>query len=226
MPAHGPSSAPALMVRQGPFAGKRAVISQTPYTIGRDARCQLHPPDPGLAPLHAVIRLHEGAYYVQDRGSATGTLVNGRPIKTARLQPGDCLRVGTLELEFQLQTQPAPRPTGTLRTTPAPAAAEFSTPHYPDTQPGYSIIPYANAAASPYADDAPVEATPPPPTRPKSNPWIGRLYMAALLVVGLLLLVVALPDMLGTNTASNPAAPPPGFNASSGATVLYFYADW
>ena len=47
--------------------------------------------------------------------------------------------------------------------------------------------------------------------------------MAALLAVGFLLLAVVLPDMLGTNTA---AAPPPGFNSSSGATVLYFYADW
>ena len=83
MPEHGPPT-PVLIVSQGQFAGKRAVISQTPYTIGRDARCQLHPPDPGLAPLHAVIRLHEGAYYVQDRGTTSGTFVNGRQVKTAR----------------------------------------------------------------------------------------------------------------------------------------------
>ena len=148
MPEHGPPT-PVLIVRQGQFAGKRAVINQTPYTIGRDARCQLHPPDPGLAPLHAVIRLHEGAYYLQDRGSTTGTLVNGRPIKTAKLQPGDCLRVGNLELEFQLRTQPTARPAGTLRPASVPAPVEVATPDYPDTPLGYSIIPYAKAAARP-----------------------------------------------------------------------------
>jgi len=225
MPNHSPPPTAILIVRQGPYAGKRAVIKQARYAIGSDARCQLHPPNSGLAPLHATLHLHEGAYYIQDRGSSQGTFVNGHQVSTARLQPGDRLRIGNLDLEFQLRTQPsappAPRPAGTLKAAPTPDV----TPRYPDSGPGYSIIPSKGAAPSLYADeDASAAETPmQPPTRKANNPWIGRLYVAALLLVGFLLLVVVLPDMAGTNTS---AAPPPDFNSSSGATVLYFFADW
>lgn len=225
MPNHSPPPMAVLIVRQGPYAGKRAVISQTRYAIGTDARCQLHPPNSGLAPLHAIIHLHEGAYYLQDRSNAEGTWVNGRPVQTARLQPGDRLRIGDLELEFQLRTQPvtpsSPRPADKLK---AVAPIQDTTPQYPASGLGYSLISPKGAAPSPYASEAVAEPPTLPPARQTSNPWIGRLYVAALLLVGFLLLVVVLPELAGTRNTS--AAPPPGFSSSSGATVLYFYADW
>ncbi len=40
-----------------------------------------------------------GVLEVEDLESTNGTFVNGERVKTSRLEPGDCVRVGRVEIE-------------------------------------------------------------------------------------------------------------------------------
>lgn len=128
-PPHPPAY---LVIQNGPYAGRRAAVGGAVYAIGRDPRCHLRPPDEAIAPVHATLHLHQGAYYVRDRGSQSGTFVNGQRVNVARLHAGDTLRVGSLTLQFQV----APP----IRSLPQPVAA-------PQTHPPAQPVPSRRAPA-------------------------------------------------------------------------------
>ncbi len=107
-----------LVVRSGPYTGRRARLAGAVCAIGTDARCHLRPPDLTVSPVHATIHYHEGAYYVKDQRSSTGTFVNDRRVDMVRLTHGDTLRLGGLVFTFE-HTVSAPPPS--IRGTNTPA---------------------------------------------------------------------------------------------------------
>src|SRR5690349_15643067 len=67
-------------------------------TIGSSPRCGLRIDRPGVQPVHCLI-VH-GPEGLSVRRWATDTQLNGAPFNDARLNAGDCLAVGGVELEL------------------------------------------------------------------------------------------------------------------------------
>jgi pSer/pThr/pTyr-binding forkhead associated (FHA) protein len=50
---------------------------------------------------HAEIHAASDEIRIEDLGSTNGTLVNGAPIQSSPLQPGDRIRIGDVEMVFE-----------------------------------------------------------------------------------------------------------------------------
>jgi len=74
------------------------VVRDAPLIIGRapDARIALPPDDDTASRYHAGCQLVADHLVVRDLGSRNGTFVNDQAIQSARLSPGDIVRVGRL----------------------------------------------------------------------------------------------------------------------------------
>src|SRR5713101_2840415 len=70
-------------------------------TIGRSARNNLCIPDPFASRVHAEVRREGEEYFLQDLGSANGTLYNGGTVEgTVPLSPGGRIQIGETEIVF------------------------------------------------------------------------------------------------------------------------------
>jgi serine phosphatase RsbU (regulator of sigma subunit) len=70
-------------------------------TIGRSARNDLCIPDPFASRVHAEVRREGDQYFLQDLGSANGTLYNGETVEgVIRLTPGGRVQIGETEIVF------------------------------------------------------------------------------------------------------------------------------
>lgn len=83
-----------LVVVDGPSPGKRFLLEQPIFLIGRDEACNLAIPDRQVSRQHSSITM-EGDYYVlKDLGSKNGTFVNGQELEGAyTLQDGDEIQI-------------------------------------------------------------------------------------------------------------------------------------
>lgn len=72
-------------------------IGALPFTLGRSASSHLPLAHPQVSREHACIDCDAEGYHLRDVGSSHGTLVNGKPIVTARLRSGDRIALGTSE---------------------------------------------------------------------------------------------------------------------------------
>jgi len=71
--------------------------------LGRDEGASLVLGDGSVSRRHArVTSLSDGTFRIQDLGSTNGTAINGVPVETAPLRPGDHLEVGQVSLRLDL----------------------------------------------------------------------------------------------------------------------------
>jgi serine phosphatase RsbU (regulator of sigma subunit) len=92
-----------LIIQQGRNVGTRFPLGQERGVIGRadNADIQLH--SDTVSRRHARVWCTDGAYFIEDLGSANGTLLNGQPIVGRRaLTAGDRLTIGEYVLGFQV----------------------------------------------------------------------------------------------------------------------------
>ncbi len=89
-------------------------------TIGRAEGSQITLDDSSVSRRHAEVVVAADQVVLRDLGSRNGVQVNGAPRREAVLQPGDRVKVGSVELEF---TAGFVRPL-----SPAPAAAPAADP--------------------------------------------------------------------------------------------------
>jgi len=75
------------------------------YTIGSSKGVEVVLPDPQVARRHAELVKTEAGWRVRDLRSGRPTLVNGNPVATAPLMPGDQLRVGSYVLTLGPEAQ-------------------------------------------------------------------------------------------------------------------------
>jgi len=68
--------------------------------IGRRPTCDLHIPSATVSIAHALLFELDGAHYIRDMLSRTGTHVNGAPIKQQKLNPDDHVRIGEMEFRY------------------------------------------------------------------------------------------------------------------------------
>jgi pSer/pThr/pTyr-binding forkhead associated (FHA) protein len=76
----------------GPLFG-RSFPLDAPLVIGRGSDADIRLDDPALAEHHARLEHHSDRVVLRDLGSAEGSVVNGIPVRSAVLHPGDQLAV-------------------------------------------------------------------------------------------------------------------------------------
>lgn len=89
-------------------SGEQRLISgsQGKLRIGRLPECEIHVKDPVVSRSHAEIYFTGNSCFVQDTGSANGTLVNKRHItEPTELSPGDTISIGSSKVIYQSTDQ-------------------------------------------------------------------------------------------------------------------------
>lgn len=90
-----------LIVKYPDRAAEHFQISRLRITIGRSARNDLCIPDPFASRVHAEVRSEGDEYFLQDLGSANGTLYNGSVVDTQiNLSRGGRIQIGETEIIF------------------------------------------------------------------------------------------------------------------------------
>jgi pSer/pThr/pTyr-binding forkhead associated (FHA) protein len=104
-PSARPTSGTAYVEgRNGPFAGRRTMLSTSPTTLGRDTASTLRIDDLTISRRHAVLVSSGGEWRLSDLASSTGTLHNGvrlTPGQEVVLKDGDVLQLGNIVLVFR-----------------------------------------------------------------------------------------------------------------------------
>ena len=103
-------------------------LTDAQAVIGRDPSCEIAVDEPSASRRHARVRPSAGAWVVEDLGSRNGTLVNDRPVSSARLLDGDVITVGVVRLVFS-SAEPDRTTTSVVLVDEAPKreTASFST---------------------------------------------------------------------------------------------------
>ena len=90
-------------------------ITSAVVNIGHDPCNQLQLNDPHISPRHAQLRLIQGCFVIFDLDSQAGTFVNGVPVSSQVLKPGDVIQLASLPLVFG---QESSRPSGQTQQLP------------------------------------------------------------------------------------------------------------
>ncbi|MFN2511423.1 MAG: SpoIIE family protein phosphatase [Pyrinomonadaceae bacterium] len=92
---------PELIVRYPDRAPDHFPLGRLRITLGRSARNDLCIPDPFASRVHAEVRREGDEYYLQDLGSANGTVYNGLSVDgTVPLTAGGRIQIGETEIIF------------------------------------------------------------------------------------------------------------------------------
>jgi two-component system, NtrC family, response regulator HydG len=92
---------PKLLALSGPL-GKSEFRFSAPLSIGRDASNPICIDDPAVSPLHCKIAPQDDGFLLTDQDTASGTFVNGIPVKQRVLASGDQIAVGGSLFLFQV----------------------------------------------------------------------------------------------------------------------------
>ncbi|HEY7676456.1 MAG TPA: FHA domain-containing protein [Candidatus Methylomirabilis sp.] len=134
------------------------------FTIGRAPGNDILIDNLGVSRRHAVVKVVDGRYLLEDLGSANGTFVNGERLAGPReLQDGDQIAIVKHTLLFQV-----PREAGTAPTAPVETAAEQTL--YMGPAAAARPAPPAPQADLPAAPALPAAPPPPAPAAPTARP--------------------------------------------------------
>jgi hypothetical protein len=178
------------------LAGKQSLIDIVVgkvLRIGRGTNSDLRFDDVAVALEHAVIERAGAGYRLLDRGSVTGTYLNGKPVREAKLAHDDLINIGGYQIRVQI-TDPEgppflsvrasaavdPPPEATMRISPkdlaamvrAATAAAGETPAEIGATAG-SALPASAVSARHPAHPGPGEAAPEPPAGHPAHPGPG-----------------------------------------------------
>ncbi|MCA9079909.1 MAG: FHA domain-containing protein [Planctomycetaceae bacterium] len=93
-----------LLMRKGPLAGKQFILFKDTTILGSSPKADIYLfKDDAIEPRHATITNRGGRFEIEDCGTADGTYVNGIPIRSHVLRPGDQVVVGKTVLEFSVK---------------------------------------------------------------------------------------------------------------------------
>ncbi len=99
---------PALVITEGPHAGQSFTISGGEVVLGREADATIVLDSSSVSRHHARLRRHGDNVVAEDLHSTNGTFVNeDRLTGPVRLDVGDTLRLGDVELQFGVIGMPA-----------------------------------------------------------------------------------------------------------------------
>jgi adenylate cyclase len=91
----------------GSAVNSRALVADV-TSVGRHTDNVIQLLDPEVSKAHLVVRRHRDGYFLEDLGSANGTLVNGVRQSRCKLVEGDIIVVGNSTLRFKEARRKAP----------------------------------------------------------------------------------------------------------------------
>ncbi len=148
-------------------------INVASLRIGRGTSAELRSENPAVSLEHAVIDEDAAGFAVTDKGSITGTYVNGKPVETARLSKGDVVEIGDLKIEVQIADPGRPL---FLRIAPAATvpviAGEFDEE---EEEPPTGPIPQGGSLKAPLIDYAGAYRL--------RRVWLTKLSLVALIAI-------------------------------------------
>jgi FHA domain-containing protein len=97
------SAAPALFVIHD---GRRYPVATDEFLIGRRPTSDLVIRDGLISRRHAAVVRRNGAYFLEDRGSAHGITYKGLRIGAKRIEDGDVFQLGAHALSFSYRAEP------------------------------------------------------------------------------------------------------------------------
>ena len=89
-----------LLIQRGASGTQEIVLKPGANRLGRNEQNDLPINDPTVSGFHCQIDLEHDTVIVRDLGSTNGTFINSVPIRQAILEPGQTLRLGSVELFF------------------------------------------------------------------------------------------------------------------------------
>ena len=92
---HMERSTAYLIVLKGSNVGEMYRIADDSHVLGRSFEATIRLHDSGISRRHAQLIRRGGQIFIEDLGSANGTLVNETPIREAALKDGDKIRLGS-----------------------------------------------------------------------------------------------------------------------------------
>ncbi len=97
-----------MRLRYSNPAGQPVVfrLGEHPITIGRSPKADLVIEDDKASRLHSGIRKEPDGYTIKDLNSKNGTFVNNEKVDSARLSPGDRIRIGSIVMVFESDSEP------------------------------------------------------------------------------------------------------------------------
>ena len=90
-----------LLVISGARVCERFALGAGETRIGRSPHSEIHLDEPEVAWEHCHIELSSGRYRILDRGTGSGTFINGKRISRHLLEPGDQVSVGESVLLYR-----------------------------------------------------------------------------------------------------------------------------
>jgi hypothetical protein len=113
--------------------------------VGRDVGCALRFNDPAVSRRHLRFIRRQGDVFVEDLGSANGTLLNGRKVAAAiRVRDRDVIVLGSRELTLRVWSSTAEEPP-TMNLRDLSAAADVRQQRYPTSQLPITVPPPMSA---------------------------------------------------------------------------------
>jgi pSer/pThr/pTyr-binding forkhead associated (FHA) protein len=83
-------------------SGTRFELTDDKYSIGRQTTCDIVIADHNVSRVHAEIKVVQGSWRIDDRGSTNGTRVNGAVIvEPTPLASGDVIAFGAVNIHFE-----------------------------------------------------------------------------------------------------------------------------
>ncbi|MFD7896362.1 FHA domain-containing protein [Streptomyces sp. NPDC059743] len=126
---------PEIVGREGPLAGRRFTVGDSPITFGRKQDNSVVIASGSASRFHAEVLREDDGYVLHDRGSSNGTLVNGERVTSRRLRPGDVITIGDETFVFEaadaMETVLLPSPASSLSPTSLPSLASPPEPVEP-----------------------------------------------------------------------------------------------
>jgi two-component system, NtrC family, response regulator HydG len=110
-PPPGPGEAFALLVVEGPDAGKGFTLDGSQPSrvlVGQSPVCGVHLSDPHVSRRHAALDVSGRRLRICDLRSTNGTFVDGIAVNDAYLTGGEVVRIGTTAFRVE-RTAPGPR---------------------------------------------------------------------------------------------------------------------
>ena len=82
--------------------GTRFELANDKYSIGRQTTCDIVIADHNVSRVHAELKVVQGSWRIDDRGSTNGTRVNGSMIvEPTPLTSGDVIAFGAVNIHFE-----------------------------------------------------------------------------------------------------------------------------
>jgi len=100
-PQAQPVPQPAPTIGALTIGGEIHELAAESTVIGRSRRCDVVLADPNMSRQHAEVRRQGDVYTLVDLESTNGVYVNGRRVRTAVLQQGDVVELGSARLRFE-----------------------------------------------------------------------------------------------------------------------------